>query len=98
MIISNLLPVEGKQFELCHYCMIKIFSCWSYLGKVRSGAQQVSLGRGCYLAIPAHEIMHALGRYHEQSRADRDRHVRIVTANISTDIYNRHYCNLIYYR
>ncbi|XP_019851035.1 PREDICTED: blastula protease 10-like [Amphimedon queenslandica] len=61
--------------------------CWSYLGK-RPGSyarpQLVSLASGCHLAVPAHEIMHALGRFHEQSRADRDRYVRIITGNIST--------------
>ena len=99
MITSKLLVKEGKPFY--RIVLLKdssCISCWSHLGKVGSGAQRLSLSSGCIHAVPAHEIMHALGRYHEQSRADRDRHVRIVTANISTDIYNRHYCNLIYYR
>ncbi|XP_019858826.1 PREDICTED: bone morphogenetic protein 1-like, partial [Amphimedon queenslandica] len=60
--------------------------CWSYLGKQPPGRyarpQLVSLASGCYLAVPAHEIMHALGRFHEQSRADRDTYVRIITGNI----------------
>ena len=99
MITSVLLVKEGKpSYRIVPLNDSSCISCWSYLGKVGSGAQNLSLGIGCTHAVPAHEIMHALGRYHEQSRADRDRHVRIVTANISTDIYNRHYCNLIYYR
>ncbi|XP_019853525.1 PREDICTED: uncharacterized protein LOC100633050 [Amphimedon queenslandica] len=57
--------------------------CWSYIGKLNNASpQRISLSSGCHLAVPAHEIMHALGRYHEQSRADRDTYVRIITSNI----------------
>ena len=87
MFLSNLSVMEGK---LC-LTSFKFFnfdcSCWSYLGKIRNnGSQQISLASGCDLAVPAHEIMHALGRFHEQSRADRDTYVRIITSNISTFI------------
>ncbi|XP_003390431.2 PREDICTED: tolloid-like protein 2 isoform X1 [Amphimedon queenslandica] len=68
--------------------------CWSYIGKLRNARpQRISLSSGCSRAVPAHEIMHALGRYHEQSRADRDRYVRIITRNIRSGYarnFNRH--------
>lgn len=49
----------------------------------RGGKQEVSLGKGCEAKGKAtHELMHALGFLHEQSRKDRDRHVTILTQNI----------------
>ncbi|KAL2084260.1 hypothetical protein ACEWY4_019778 [Coilia grayii] len=57
--------------------------CYSYVGKVFSGGQTVSIGLGCaFVDIVEHELLHALGFYHEQSRYDRDDHVTIVWNNI----------------
>ncbi|CAF0998878.1 unnamed protein product [Brachionus calyciflorus] len=59
--------------------------CWSYVGKQnRPGIQQLSLrSPGCMVnAIVAHEFIHALGFFHEQSRPDRDQYVTIMLDNI----------------
>jgi hypothetical protein len=57
--------------------------CWSQVGMRGGGMQVISLGAGCEtLGIAVHEICHALGLWHEQSREDRDQNVRIVWANI----------------
>lgn len=56
--------------------------CWSQVG-MQGGRQVISLGAGCEtMGIAVHEICHALGLWHEQSREDRDQNVRIVWANI----------------
>ncbi|CAL8236657.1 unnamed protein product [Arctogadus glacialis] len=57
--------------------------CWSYLGRQR-GRQTISLQqRGCVdRGIVQHEMLHALGFHHEQSRSDRDKHVRILANNV----------------
>ena len=36
------------------------------------------------MATPIHEIFHALGSLHQQSRPDRDDHVRVLWDNIQT--------------
>ncbi|XP_057314060.1 zinc metalloproteinase nas-15-like isoform X2 [Hydractinia symbiolongicarpus] len=47
------------------------------------GPRRVNLGKECWENhIATHEIMHALGFYHEQSRPDRDQFVKIRYENI----------------
>ncbi|CAH3176709.1 unnamed protein product, partial [Porites lobata] len=56
--------------------------CSSYVGRI-SGKQIINLARGCWqMGTVAHEMAHALGFYHEQSRPDRDDYVTIRTENI----------------
>ncbi|XP_066561506.1 meprin A subunit alpha isoform X1 [Amia ocellicauda] len=67
-------PYEGEHTYLS---IQKLDGCWSYVGDFHEG-QNVSIGAGCDTkAIVEHELLHALGFYHEQSRSDRDDYVKI---------------------
>lgn len=58
--------------------------CYSFIGR-HGGQQDLSLGRGCdSLGTVLREIMHALGFFHDQSRPDRDKYVKIIVDNIET--------------
>ncbi|XP_057298333.1 zinc metalloproteinase nas-4-like [Hydractinia symbiolongicarpus] len=74
-----------KSTDIDYLSFFKETGCWSYIGR-SGGKQQVSLGQGCeYKSVAVHEIMHALGFFHEQSRVDRDKYVKILLHNVEYD-------------
>lgn len=56
--------------------------CWADMGYSRGG-NAINLGRGCEVkGLVIHEIGHALGMDHEQSRPDRDQYIKVNYENI----------------
>ena len=77
---------------LCY--LYHTFRCLSHIGMI-GNKQVINIGTGCeYKGLVQHEILHALGRVHEQSRPDRDFYVRINEANIQQGTLIKNYTRL----
>ncbi|WGH74472.1 M12 family metallopeptidase [Tenacibaculum tangerinum] len=61
------------------------FGCSSNVGMI-GGKQTITLASGCSTGNAIHEIAHAVGVFHEHSRADRDNHIVIHYENISSGV------------
>ena len=58
-------PSSGNYVDVVNYGP----GCWSYVGMLGWGRQELHLEDGCFLnGIIEHEFLHALGVQHEQCR------------------------------
>ncbi|KAK0061689.1 Zinc metalloproteinase nas-6, partial [Biomphalaria pfeifferi] len=73
---------ERKRPDLDFILFVSEDGCWSKIGRV-GGKQVISIGVGCEnLGTASHEILHALGIWHEQSRPDRDSYINVWYDNV----------------
>ncbi|XP_017270793.1 meprin A subunit beta isoform X2 [Kryptolebias marmoratus] len=87
--IKSCIDFKPRDSENYYLSIQKLDGCWSYVGRVFANGQDLSIGAGCdSLATVEHEILHALGFHHEQSRYDRDDYVKIIFDNIKEE--NKH--------
>ncbi|XP_049593675.1 astacin-like metalloendopeptidase isoform X1 [Syngnathus scovelli] len=57
------------------------FGCASYVGFM-GGKQEVHVGATCKVGNIVHEVLHALGFFHEHTRLDRGKYINILSGNI----------------
>ena len=87
----NAFFVVMSQNIRLHDASILSVSCFSPVGRqyASPGAQELSIGIGCnHKGIIMHELLHALGFWHEQSRSDRDDFLEVLWENIQKGIYD----------
>ncbi|XP_071325719.1 meprin A subunit beta-like isoform X5 [Trachinotus anak] len=81
--LKSCIDFKPRESDKYYISVQKLGGCFSYVGRVFSGGQDLSIGTYCdVISIVEHEFLHALGFFHEQSRYDRDDHVTIAFENI----------------
>lgn len=80
------VPYQGQKDAIVFEAGEK--HCYSYLGRI-GGLQPIRLSENCKWPEIAHEMMHALGFIHEQSRTDRDQYVEVLWDNIDADFHSQ---------
>lgn len=82
------IQLVARTNEGSYINMINAGGCYSMIGR-QGGVQDLGLASNCGNGAAVHEIGHAVGFYHEQSRNDRDNYLTINWDNISSSMqYN----------
>ncbi|XP_055335907.1 astacin-like metalloprotease toxin 1 [Paramacrobiotus metropolitanus] len=102
-ILNALRTIERRvdncvQFKVCaneeeHISIVPYGrGCLSHVGRTPRRVTEVRLSRNCMKeGIIIHELLHALGFYHEQNRPDRDEFVQVYPENIQPEMYDTNY-------
>lgn len=81
--LDGVVTIIPRTTQYNYVNVIKESGCWSFVGMVGRGPQDLSLGAGCVTnSITQHEFIHALGFLHTQQRKDRDDYVIINLDNV----------------
>ena len=83
-VINNTnLCLVPRTTQTDYIIFVNSLGCSSYVGRI-GGMQPVNVSPNCGVGSTVHEILHAAGFYHEQSRQDRDNFITINTQNIAS--------------
>ncbi|XP_062510982.1 blastula protease 10-like [Corticium candelabrum] len=79
------LRFKSRTYEKDYVLFVKESGCWSHVGRV-GGMQKLSVGSECEtMGIVAHEIGHAVAFWHEHSRPDRNKYIKILKKNVKSE-------------
>lgn len=75
---------DGHNYIYMQVPVMGAYGCSAHLGRNKTSHTQINLGKGCVIhRTILHEVMHALGLFHEQSRHDAANYVHINKARIN---------------
>jgi hypothetical protein len=81
--LTGVITIVPRTNQYNYVNVIEDPGCWSFVGMVGRGPQDLSLGAGCVTnSITQHEFIHALGFLHTHQRNDRDDYVIINLENV----------------
>uniref|UniRef100_A0A4W3GIX8 Metalloendopeptidase n=1 Tax=Callorhinchus milii TaxID=7868 RepID=A0A4W3GIX8_CALMI len=85
--VLTCIRFKYRTFEAGYIAISSQRGCWSYIGPSGGIQQKLSLEKpDCIqIAVIQHELLHAIGFYHEHNRSDRDQYVDIIMENVQPD-------------